>query len=432
MSLFRNLLIAKANELPAIYRKVDYLYPSEKNVFVNTGFVMPEEGATIETEFVLTVNETTSSCIYGSRSQNSPYSGILFYRYGNNSCSTYITATAANAQVSSKVLELGTVHRCKSVFFKMDGTYYLTEYINDSTGTTVSSTTSYVQSGNQPIYLFASNNGGVASFFTSTAIKSFKILSSNGIKVMDLIPCVRKTDNTPGFFDLVGRQFLTNAGSGRLIATEYFNYEDVLYKAVSLYSDGQSYINTGFIMPEEGASLEIDFTCRKWLASNVVYGSRSQNSPYPGYLMYLYGNLRLTSMLAGTVMREVYGDTNPAPTLSLGGSYNVLTSYYKDGNNFGFSESINGEPIVSKTGIATTYVQPGECPLFIFASNNGGTPTNVSSSVGISRFKINNYMGRRIAELISCVRVADNAVGMLDKVSGNFLTNAGSGEFTYE
>ena len=218
-----------------------------------------------------------------------------------------------------------------------------------------------------------------------------------------------------------------------LLIEKEMTLPSIYRKVESLQSDGQAYINTGFIMPEEGATFEIDFTCRKWLTQNVIYGSRSQISPYPGYLLYLYGNLRLTSMLAGTVMREVYGDVTPAPTLSLGGAYNVRTSYYKDSDGFIFSESINGEPTVYKTGIATTYVQPGDCPLFIFASNNGGTPNSISSSVEVHSFQINRHNGELVAKLVPCVRKADNVPGFFDKVGRRFLTNAASsGSFIIE
>lgn len=207
-----------------------------------------------------------------------------------------------------------------------------------------------------------------------------------------------------------------------------------IYRKVEyLQSDGTAYINTGFVIPEEGASFEIDFTCKKWLTANTIYGSRSQTSPYSGYLLYLYGNLRLTSMLADTLMRALNGDSDPAPQLTLNGVYNVRTSYYKDGDSFGFSESINGEPTIYKYGITTTYVQPGDYPLFIFAQNNGGTPNGVSSSVNVHSFKISTNDGQKIMDLIPCVRKEDSVPGMWDKVGRRFLTNAASsGEFIYE
>ena len=218
-----------------------------------------------------------------------------------------------------------------------------------------------------------------------------------------------------------------------LLIEKEMTLPSIYRKVKSLQSDGTAYINTGFVIPEDGATFEIDFTCKKWLTQNTIYGSRSQTSPYPGYLLYLYGNLRLTSMLAGTLMRAVYGDEDPAPQLTLNGVYNVRTSYYKNGNSFGFSESINGEPTVYKTGIATTYVQPGDCPLFIFASNNGDTPNNVSSSVDVHSFKISTNDEQKIMDLIPCVRKADNVPGFFDKVGRKFLTNAASsGSFIIE
>ncbi len=212
MSLFRNLLIEKALELPSIYRKADSLQ-SDGQAYINTGFVMPEEGATIETDFIFTTHETVSSVIWGSRTQASSYCGMLFYRYGGNHVSAFVADKAIVAQASAVALPVGVTHQHKVLFYKNSaGNYCGQEYVNGVQSVELQNPTSYVQE-NRPIFLFALNDRGNPSFLTPTCIKSFKVFSVDGAKIMDLIPCVRKADNVPGFFDKIGRKFLTNAAS---------------------------------------------------------------------------------------------------------------------------------------------------------------------------------------------------------------------------
>lgn len=44
------------------------------------------------------------------------------------------------------------------------------------------------------------------------------VIEENGNKIMELVPAMRDSDNVVGMYDIVGRTFLTNAGSGT------FNY----------------------------------------------------------------------------------------------------------------------------------------------------------------------------------------------------------------
>jgi hypothetical protein len=43
------------------------------------------------------------------------------------------------------------------------------------------------------------------------------IYTSNGTPVFNLVPCVRIFDDKPGMYDIVRRQFITNAGTGKFV-----------------------------------------------------------------------------------------------------------------------------------------------------------------------------------------------------------------------
>ena len=54
---------------------------------------------------------------------------------------------------------------------------------------------------------------GQASYFNDLQIYYCKLLDANGVLIRDYIPCYRKSDNSPGMYDLVTSTF--NAGTGK-------------------------------------------------------------------------------------------------------------------------------------------------------------------------------------------------------------------------
>ena len=73
------------------------------------------------------------------------------------------------------------------------------------------SRTSWMTTG-EPMYLFAYKTTTISK--AEGRFGTVRALNRNNVILMDLYPCYRKSDNTPGFWDTVSKQFLTNAGSG--------------------------------------------------------------------------------------------------------------------------------------------------------------------------------------------------------------------------
>lgn len=230
MNRFRNLLIEKEMTLPSIYRKAAFVR-SDDTSYINTGFVIPEEGCIVEVSFkyVRTIFNQPGSGggIWGSRYIYSPYQGASAVHYWDR---ISIIATLNNIYTHQKGTEPQlTTHveyHHKMVLYKEDNTYFMQEHCVDGTTiNTLSSATSYVYE-NQPIFLFRTNlspkNETTAGGRGIASISNFKITAHDGTKLLDLIPCVRKTDNVPGMWDKVGKNFLTNAASagGNLIVHE--------------------------------------------------------------------------------------------------------------------------------------------------------------------------------------------------------------------
>lgn len=63
--------------------------------------------------------------------------------------------------------------------------------------------------------IFAAHTGDtIDTRCPSGEIVYLKITDENGIVVRDMVPCYRKSDVKPGMYDLVGKRFYTNAGTG--------------------------------------------------------------------------------------------------------------------------------------------------------------------------------------------------------------------------
>lgn len=67
-----------------------------------------------------------------------------------------------------------------------------------------------------PIYIFARNVDGAASGYSPRKLFYFKVYD-NGTLVRDFIPVYRKSDGAIGLYDLVGKSFYANAGTGTFL-----------------------------------------------------------------------------------------------------------------------------------------------------------------------------------------------------------------------
>ena len=78
--------------------------------------------------------------------------------------------------------------------------------------------------GGRPIFLFARSDGyNVDDMGGTVRIYHFKVSSnpfnnSDAItNIRDMYPCIRKSDNKPGMYDIITNQFFTNSGTGEFI-----------------------------------------------------------------------------------------------------------------------------------------------------------------------------------------------------------------------
>lgn len=195
--------------LPAEYQEVEYLENTSEGAYINTGAVPSLSG----TKFHIKYQMLSGSFLFGCGRNPRlacvmrPYS-IQFY-IGSDGVPSIVNYTLAG--IFSKVVafsgyltgsETGryldiTVDGTTSRFIPPDGA--ISGSFSDSL----------------PFYLFAWQYGDTLRTGRGR-IWGFS-MEVGGNLVRDMVPCYRKADNVPGFYDLVSGSFSTNAGTGSFV-----------------------------------------------------------------------------------------------------------------------------------------------------------------------------------------------------------------------
>jgi len=177
-------------------------------------------------------------------------------------------------------------------------------------------------------------------------------------------------------------------------------YQEVEY----LMSTGTQYIDIGY-NPDNG--LEFDITYR-WNTSNLsdesaIFGTSHGESNHI-VLQYYRNTVRFYKNDA--IQSVIYNY-----------QYNVITNVKVQGGYF----YLDGTELEN---IGTILYNPNN--IYIFGRNIDGKASPSPIDIFSAKFSVN---GKLVRNLIPCYRKEDNVAGMYDLVSGEFYTNAGTGEF---
>lgn len=182
--------------LPSDYTKLEYIQSSGTQ-YIDTG-VPGDSDVRVVAEFDLLANSESTSCIFGAQGTDSmryvfcaKSSGTFRSDYGTE----YITGP--NAIVGGHYVVDKNRNLCK---------------LNDDLITCSQATFS----GNSNIYLFARS-------YTSRSPSTINLypckIYKADVLIRDFIPCINAS-GAVGLYDLVGRQFYGNAGTGVFIGSE--------------------------------------------------------------------------------------------------------------------------------------------------------------------------------------------------------------------
>ena len=193
--------------------------------------------------------------------------------------------------------------------------------------------------------------------------------------------------------------------------TEQRNIPSGFTQVEYLESSGTQYIDTGIV--PTGAYTVIAKAKYNDLGSgsSKLFGSRNGNGSKE--FIFTAGSLN------GAVFTIGYGT-------------NTITATGVDSNtNIHIFKLSKGTGYVDNT-IAKQFTQEsftGDYSIYLFGANYAGTENGLSST----RFyyeEIYDGNDALVQKLIPCRRNSDSVLGMYDTVSGNFLTNSGTGTFT--
>lgn len=245
-------------------------------------------------------------------------------------------------------------------------------------------------------------NGRPEGTFTNGKIFYFNIDGK-----IDLIPCYRISDRVAGMYDIVNDVFYTNAGTGEFLVGQDVHYNIPLeYQQVEyIIMPKGGYIGLG-VNAKGSLKVEIKFALDQ-IAPAWLFGSRREES---------VDNFAFLNHTTNNFKRFPYGNNsnNITPAITDTNDHIIVMdkgyAYLDD-----IEMQIRGEQ--SFEGLE----------MVLNGYNNNGTIVLDASH----KFYYCNIWdnGQPIREFIPCYRKEDNVAGMYDLVSGDFYTNAGTGEF---
>lgn len=202
--------LARADVPAATYARVDYVQ-STHSQYVDTGY-LPNAKTTIAFRF--SVDDYSARAFASDTSlteRNSAYVLACYnarcqFAYGDPGFCGFgdLYANDVSMNKDAEIHELGVTN---GVFY-IDGV----QQYDASEG-------KFTANPQKPLYVFALNADGTAKYFSAAKVYSLVISENDEVK-HDYVPVVRRSDKTPGFYDVVAGKFLASATDTPLTAPE--------------------------------------------------------------------------------------------------------------------------------------------------------------------------------------------------------------------
>ena len=263
---------------------------------------------------------------------------------------------------------------------------------------------------NYNLYLLADNRAGGLGATPAAAKLWMCQIYDNGVLVRDYVPCVSPS-GAVGLFDLVGREFYGNAGTGTFTAGPVVlpalprGYKRLQY----IQSSGAEYIDTRF-KPKSTTRVVADIEVTAG-ASSALFGARansSANATSYSFSMFQIG---------GTSLRSDFGSVES--TVSLAPLQRLRID--KDGNK----TTVNGTTV---TATAQTFASGYD--LTLFTVNTAGAINATKTAARLYSCQIYDN-GVPVRCFVPCINPSGE-VGLYDAIFHKFYGNAGAGSFTGE
>lgn len=190
-----------------------------------------------------------------------------------------------------------------------------------------------------------------------------------------------------------------------------------LYQRVEfITADEDSYFVTDFVADNDsGMEAVASFP---YFADHTFMGSRENSENTRFYVTY---PLSATSSYFGFNTASKVSTS----TLTINTIYGMQVNFLNSRLANVYDEAGNGK---GSSAISGT-LEAQSFPICIFRYNNAGTPTTVSRVLSLYSARCSRK-NEVVREYIPCYRKADGVIGLYEKFTGQFLTNAGTGAFT--
>lgn len=281
--------------------------------------------------------------------------------------------------------------------FTYSSTVFTDRMIGTSTASPITAT--------YPMTLFCQQEEGTPGYLANGYVRiySCKIWEA-GELVRDFVPAMHKISGEIGMYDKVTRSLFKNAGTGTFIAgPSLYSYTQLEY----IESTGTQYFKTGYY-PHGQSGYELQYS--NYTGSGVLFGAYNSNwADGSGLYSNTTGAYNYWMHYLGNLETNISCQNKAAATVAM--NRGVL--------------NIDG---VSRT-VASAKEFEVNYPLYILAGNMKGV---VEQPVALRLHKfIIKPAGQLtyIHEFIPAIQNETGILGLYDKITKTFLTNAGTGNF---
>lgn len=306
--------------------------------------------------------------------------------------------------------------------------------INGSVHGTFNTTTAFTTTANLTI----GKTNGMSSSYINGRSRLYRCTINEATTVkQDWIPCYRRSDMCPGMYDIVGRQFKANAGTGSFLLgpSITFGWGEVINNVYwsgsselpSTYqhleyieSTGTQWINTGYVYNSTNNSYKVKskFQLTRTIGSYpAIYGAYSAESA---------NTFRL--IRGGNDSSWLFNSNDKAGGGSVRLNCNSIFDLFEVEQNrnsvYLHDITTNTRSTLAMTHLAGT--NTNNKTFVLFAQD---TVQNCISATRLYYFKLFDQ-GTLVRDMVPCKRKSDNVLGMYDLIGNTFYTNNGTGVFT--
>ena len=376
-------------DLPEGYTRVKYIQSSGTQ-HIDTEFKPTAEDMRVICDVAYTTSPN-GTCLYGAQTASTTF------------------PITVGADGSNPTFFVGSSLKLLTQTMSVNTRYVLDAHAKNGTLTVglngVTKTASYSGSLDKTLNLalFGNNNNGTVATCASAKMYSCQIYDGE-ILARDYVPCINAS-GAVGLYDMVGRKFYGNAGTGAFLAgPPKVQLPSGYLQLEYIQSTGTQYLDTRFV-PNQDTKVVCRAMYTQGSSATYLFGSDAGSGSAYFAFGSANGNLRF--------------------------AYNTSSYYFESG--LSFTDAITIEANRNVATINGSYTVTAEeaafssgYALYLFGDNRAGTLYGETPAKVYSCQIYDN--GVLVRDYIPCVNILGE-VGLFDLVGREFYGNAGTGVF---